>query len=66
MNRDEQFEIDRLLSQIADEGTSREFAERLGELLLDRPDLQEHYSQAIRLHMVLAHQIEFHRRRSSR
>lgn len=57
MNRDEQLEIDRLLSQIADEGASQESIERLGELLVDRPDLQEHYAQAIRLHMLLAHEM---------
>jgi len=57
MSQAEQFEIDELLSQIADEGASREAVERLGALLLDRPDLQEHYSQAIRLHMLLTHEM---------
>src|SRR5262245_15518816 len=57
MNQSEQLEIDRLLSQIADEGTSPELVRQLSELLLDRPDLQEHYSQVMRLHMLLMHEM---------
>jgi hypothetical protein len=46
-----------LLSQIADEGGSREVVEQLAALLVDRPDLQEHYAQAMRLHMMLTHEM---------
>ena len=57
MNESEHLEIDRLLSQIADEGASREVVEQLAALLIDRPELQEHYAQAMRLHMMLTHEM---------
>ncbi len=53
MNRSEQFEIDRIVSEIADEGVSSERTARLDSLLRERPDLQQHYSRAMVLHMLL-------------
>lgn len=57
MTTAEQFEIDRLLSQIADEGASSQSVALLGELLFNRPDLQQHYAKAMRLHMMLAYEM---------
>lgn len=53
----ETLEIERLLSEIADEGPSRERSDRLESLLLDRPDLQQYYSRVIALHTLLAFEL---------
>jgi hypothetical protein len=53
MNRSEQFEIERLVSEIADEGASCERIGRLDDLLRGRSDLREHYSRVMALHMLL-------------
>jgi len=53
MNESEEFDIDRLVSEIADEGVSPERMARLNEFLRDRPDLQQHYSRAMALHVLL-------------
>lgn len=59
MTHSEKTEIDRILSEIVDEGASRAEIEKLDALLRDRPDLQEYYSQAIALHMLLAYEMDF-------
>jgi hypothetical protein len=53
MNRSEQAEIDRLVSEIADIGTSAECVERLDAILRNRRDLQEYYASTMALHMLL-------------
>ena len=46
-------EIERLLSEIADEGATRELLDQLQEILINRPELQDYYSQVMALHTLL-------------
>jgi hypothetical protein len=57
MNR-ERLEIERLLSEVADEGTTPEHMEQLQALLLNRPDLQAHYARVMGLHTLLKFELD--------
>jgi hypothetical protein len=58
MTPSEQSEIERLVSEVADEGLNAERIKRLDDLLGNRPDLQQHYSQAMTLHMLLGFELD--------
>lgn len=53
MKEREKAEIDRIVCEIADEGVSAERIRKLEDLLLNRPDLQSHYSNMTRLGTLL-------------
>src|SRR5690606_24635827 len=54
----EQLEIERLLSDIADDGATPERTTRLQELLLNRPDLQGYYARVVALHTLLKYEFD--------
>jgi hypothetical protein len=60
-----ELEIERLLSQIADEGATRESLDQLQALLLDRPDLQDHYARVMGLHTLLKFEFDLSAQRFS-
>lgn len=49
----EQEQLDRVLSEIVDQGVSGERMSRLNDILLDRHDLQERYIEAMRVNTLL-------------
>lgn len=46
-------ELERLLSELADEGATQQRVERIENLLLDNPELQDHYWSWMDVHVVL-------------
>ncbi|MEO0529861.1 MAG: hypothetical protein AAF266_04700 [Planctomycetota bacterium] len=52
-------QIDRLLSDVADEGMTADRAQELERLLLNRPESQEHYARTIELLLLLEHEFDF-------
>ncbi|WP_442483470.1 hypothetical protein [Aeoliella sp. SH292] len=57
MQFDEQIQLERLVCRLVDEGATQEVAEGLNALLVDRPDLQEHYTHYYTLHLLLAREL---------
>ncbi len=57
MSRLEQIEIERLVGEIAEEGTSAERIARLSTLLKDNDALQLHYAKVMALHTMLAYEL---------
>lgn len=53
MNQEDVAMLERLLSELADEGASRELVEKIEALLIDRPDLQDHYWSWMDIHVAL-------------
>jgi len=53
MNRAEQVEIDRLVSELADVGAAPECMQQLDAVLRNRSDLQQYYASVMALHMLL-------------
>lgn len=58
MTRSEQREIERLIGEIAEEGTSAERISKLGAFLSDRPDLQGYYARVMAVHTLLAYELD--------
>jgi hypothetical protein len=58
MTRLQQLEIERLVGDIAEEGTSPERIARLSELLRDNDELQLHYAKVMALHTMLAYELK--------
>jgi hypothetical protein len=54
---EEQIQLERLVCRLVDEGATQEVAEGLNALLVDRPDLQEHYAHYYTLHLLLAREL---------
>lgn len=52
MDRDQR-EIERLISEIVDDGPTAERVADLNALLIDRPELQEHYGRVVGLHTLM-------------
>lgn len=57
MSRLEKVEIERLVGEIADEGSSAERIGRLNHLLRDNEELQRHYAEVMALHTLLAYDL---------
>src|SRR5690606_31949567 len=53
MDRKLVVELERLLSELADEGATQQRVERIENLLLDNPELQDHYWSWMDVHVVL-------------
>ena len=53
MEREEQWEIERLLCDVIEDKQDTTAIEKLNDLLLDRPDLQAYYSHFMETHLLL-------------
>ena len=53
MNQKDVAQLERLLSELADEGASRELVEKIEALLIDQPELQDHYWSWMDVHVAL-------------